>query len=227
MIKVTWPNRWAYLRFFLIGCCAIPSAFSAAGQYSESAKVEGGVLVSYAESAPNGFYFSQKVARQLETMGWVVDVLSLNRLSDEEWQSHLAEKMAVMRQKVGTKLAVIMYGEECDRLLEYFTQPQAKQVGGLVFISAVNGERFFSNSTTDIRLRFPLLDIVAQFDYKQVLSDQKKRQKLVRSAYQSYTVSGADHYYQYQLPVLVNVVHLWLEDLPSTKIHRAPVNPDV
>ena len=186
--------------------------------------LKGGVLLAYAAQTRVNQYFVDKLGHHLSQFGWSVLLLPLPSAENSEWEAILAEQLAVIRKKSNSRVILITYAMPWEPLRQYFLKPQSKQVSGLVLLSSVN-EKVEVSETAPLqtRLRFPVFDIVAQFDYPSVLEAWMERKKARYKRYLTMKIPGGQHGYTYQERMLGEALNDWMLRLPKPKVYRSPL----
>ncbi|MDI1353168.1 MAG: alpha/beta hydrolase [bacterium] len=180
----------------------------------------GGILIVSGGDGEQCPVFLADFAQKLASNGWSTALLNCNSDASAPWPSQLPEAISSLRKDKNTRIVLIHYGEQLNSSLSYFSKPQAKSITGFVLLSAYDDE---INKKTSV-LHFPLLDIIGQFDYDQVINQSKLRKnELEPLDYLLEHVPGADHEYEYSLPFLVAFLHGWMMKLPEASIQAQPV----
>ncbi|WP_367606309.1 hypothetical protein [Legionella sp. W05-934-2] len=219
------------LRQFLLGCLlllngtgllASPTTLTIDEQtklpfWPSTSHSAGGLLLVQGTNS-HAQHLLTTLAEILSKRGWSVAVVP-SSLSSDKFTEQLSSYLAILRQETQLKIGIIWYGDDYHQLLHYFSQPQAKQVSGLVLISAFQYPDVKVNDPWQIR--FPVLDIVGQFDNRLVIKDYSQRQFLFdKNYYFKRTIPGAGPDYHYQENHLSAEVDNWLTKVPSPKIGR-------
>lgn len=163
----------------------------------------------------------QSLAEQLARLNWTVAALDCGQ-HDAIWSWQVPATLSALRQQGLNRLVLLYYGNQLQESFGYFTQAQAKQVNGLILLSA------WQEKGMDLaikRLRFPVLDVVGQFDYPAILTQFSQRRAYFEQRRLRYTpmkISGANHQFQYTRQMLVAYLHGWMSNLPIHHPHPRP-----
>lgn len=163
------------------------------------------------------------IAKILANDGWSVVLLNCNEGKSVPWINALPEAISVLRQKKNNRIVVMHYGDQVGETIDYFNKPQAKMINGLVLVSAFDSKK--ENLEKITGLRFPVFDVVGQFDYDAVLYQRHDREMQFRETnYQAVNMPGAQHDYAYSHRFLAAFVHGWMVKLPVLNIQPTPVS---
>ncbi|HRD70830.1 MAG TPA: alpha/beta hydrolase [Legionella sp.] len=179
----------------------------------------GAVLMINGESTSSTLL--NQLANQLSRIGWSVVAINMDQQAAIPWIAQIPEVIRTLRQDHNKRIVMIHYGEHLNQTLEYFNKPQSKMINGLVMLSA------FAQTDTfvDYNIRFPLLDILGQFDYEFIHDQRNLRARdFRRYRYSSIEMPGANHDYEYSKKLLFAYIHGWMSKLPEFKPQRAPIS---
>ncbi|CCD06397.1 TPA: DUF3530 family protein [Legionella pneumophila] len=178
------------------------------------------IIVSGGETAQWSLLLEQ-FAKGLSRNGWSVVLLNCTKNNSIPWINQLPEVISTLRQNNNKRIVLVHYGDQLNLALEYFSKPQSKMINGLVMLSAYDLNR---NLQKVPRLRFPLFDIVGQFDYDMVRQQRKSREeKFKENSYLAIDIPGATHDYQYSQQLLLAFVHGWMAKLPEFEPQPPPI----
>lgn len=181
----------------------------------------GAVIIVNGAKTPTWSPLLADLAEQLSKLGWSTVLINCQDGEGGDWAKEVPEVMSSLRQQDHSRLILIHYGNHLDTSLAYFAKPQSKRLNGLVMLSA------FSQSKKPLypRLAFPLLDIVAQFDYQPILTQYQQRKSgyAEDSIYQNLRIPGAAHDYHYQIQYLADYLHGWMLKLKKNEISPPPI----
>lgn len=204
------------------GLLAAPSTLAVDEQtklsfWPSKSKAEGGLLLVQGQDS-HGHVLLETLAEILSNRGWSAAVVP-SHLSSQKFEDQISACLATLRKQTKLKVGIVWYGGNYHQLLDYFSKPQSKQVSGLVLLSAFqhpsDGEK------EPWQLRFPVLDIIAQFDYRLVTTGNTVRQTMFdKKEYVTRTIPGARHDYRYHEHYLSAAIDNWLTKLPSPKAGR-------
>lgn len=193
--------------------------------WSPLKKTKGGVVVVYGDPPIYGTVLAKDLSQQLADLGWSVLLIVPSEPSDEKWVEQIPPALAALRMKDNNRLVVIHYGEKLFTSLDYFAKPQAKQVNGLVLLSAYDDPE--KKETLDLvtKLSFPTYDIRAQFDYDAVLQQAHGRREATsqNKDYRVLLIPGARHQYLFALKMVATYLHGWMLKLPVTEPAKPPI----
>ncbi|HAT1597220.1 TPA: alpha/beta hydrolase, partial [Legionella pneumophila] len=116
----------------------------------------------------------EQFAKGLFQNGWSVVLLNCTKNNSIPWINQLPEVISTLRQNNNKRIILVHYGDQLNLSLEYFSKLQSKMINGLVMLSAYDLNKNLQKAP---RLRFPLFDIVGQFDYDMVKQQRKSREK--------------------------------------------------
>jgi len=180
-------------------------------------KAAGGLLLAQGKGS-HGERLLTAMAKRLSQRGWSVAIAPAD-LSSEQLAEQLPSYLAKLRQKSSLKVGIVWYGDDYHQLLDYFAKPQSKQVSGLILLSAYEYPQ--KEVKEPWQLRFPVLDIVGQFDMRTVIAAQSDRQNLLdRNLYTNRTIPGARHDYRYHEHYVCAAIDNWLTQIPVPKTGR-------
>jgi hypothetical protein len=163
------------------------------------------------------------LANLLANNGWSTVILNGNAKSTDPWLAQLPEAISALRQDKNKRIVVIHYGEQLNMTLDYFSKPQGKGINGLILLSAYDVE---DTKVKPESIHLPIFDVVGQFDYDDVLSQEDARAKLFRSpTYLSMEFPGANHDYNYGQDSLVSFLSGWMINIPDTEVSEPPIKP--
>lgn len=212
----------SFLLLISLGLVAAPSTLDVDEQtklpfWPSISTATGGLLLVQGKGS-HGYRLLTIIAAILSNRGWSVAVVPTSLASDQ-FSEQLSSYLAKLRQQTKLKVGIVWYGDDYHQLLTYFSKPQAKQVSGLVLLSAYQYSSASENESW--QLRFPVLDIIAQFDYRPVIKDSLLRQRMIgKKYYLKRTIPGAGHDYRYQEHYLSAEIDNWLTKIPSPKVGR-------
>ncbi|MFC3909165.1 alpha/beta hydrolase [Legionella dresdenensis] len=202
-------------------------------------KALGGVLIIQGGEPAHGSIFLRSLAGFLAKLEWSVLLLNTQQ-TGTPWIEQLPEGLSILRQQKIKRIVVVHYGAQAQQTLEYFNKLQAKQVNGLILLSAYDIPLPKEQMMISDKLRFPVFDIAGQFDYPEVLLQMKARvhqqaEQAVENAnpeqtvksYQSLIFPGAGHDYAYTRRMLAAYLGGWMSKLTEEKLAQAPVKPPV
>lgn len=222
-------HRWIVLLIMFVSLLICSHCY-AQSFMKASGHLQGGVLLAYPSHDNQNKLFIEKLAARLSQSGWSVLMQPLVFSEASNWEDTLAKQLAVIRRKSNSRVIFIGYTTPWEPLKRYFRKPQAKQVSGLVLLSAANGDSVPVSKRSDedpegrVNVRFPVFDIVAQFDYQPVLEAWKIRKKEFNRNYQRLQVPGVRHGYLYHEQMLQEVLNDWMAGLAKPKVHRLLAN---
>ncbi|CAM2855988.1 alpha/beta hydrolase [Legionella worsleiensis] len=175
----------------------------------------GAVLIVRGGEQPHWSDMLAQCANKLATNGWSVVLLNCNPAQGIPWINQLPEVIGSLRKEKNKRIILIHYGDQLNQSLEYFSKPQSKMINALVMISAY-GDIDIKDKGSEFR--FPIFDVVGQFDYDTVLAAMDKRKKQFKEkSYLAMQMPGADHDYDYSEDLLISFVHGWMTKVPETK----------
>lgn len=184
---------------------------------------KGGVVIVQGGVPAYGTESLRKLGELLAKRGWSVILLAGDDPRNvAPWLEQLPEALAAIRQKASGRLVLIHYGDEFAKTLAYFTQPQAKQVTGLVLLSAFQfpheEQPEIDLAKTIKKIRFPVFEIAGQFDYAGVLAQAEKHQFIFPAqTYRLMLLPGAGHDYGYCRHLLAGYLNGWMSNLQTIK----------
>lgn len=162
-------------------------------------------------------------AKKLSGNGW--SVVLLNCTQDAKatpWVEQLPEVLRALRQKNNKRIVLVHYGDQLTQSLDYFSKPQAKMINGLVMVSAYDTQ---NEAQASWSLRFPVFDIVGQFDYDEVLRQTVLRKKeFPQKSYLAACMPGSGHDYEYNQGLLLAFMQGWMARLPEFKLEPPPIS---
>lgn len=181
----------------------------------------GAVLIVHGGDVPQWSKLLTNLAEQLAHYGWSVVLINCTNDNSIPWIAQLPKVISALRQEKNKRIILVHYGDQINKSLEYFSKPQSKMINGMVMVSAYDGQKVLD---IPLRLRFPVFDIVGQFDFNQVLYQVNLRGKeFNRHNYLSIELPGAHHDYEYSQKLLLAYVHGWMAKLPESEIHAPPI----
>lgn len=162
------------------------------------------------------------VAKQLSHYGWSTVLLNSKKEGSTPWVAQLPETISALRQDNNQRIILVHYGDQLNQSLEYFSKPQAKTINGMIMLSAYDDQNAVGLTLKNVR--FPLYDIVGQFDYDRVHRQMRLREKQFNQTnYHAVEMPGAQHDYEYSQKMLIAFVHGWMSKLPEFKPQPAPI----
>lgn len=180
----------------------------------------GAVLLVYG-GQPQWSELLAHIAARLGRIGWSVVLLNSDGRNKESWVVQMPEVISTLRKNKNYRIVLIHYGEQLQQTIDYFTKPQAKMITGLIMLSAYNE----AQEQTIPNVRFPLFDIVGQFDYDVVVHQASNRKQAQQQRpYVQVEIPGASHDYEYSKGLLVSFVHGWMAKLPEAKPSPRPIS---
>lgn len=214
--------------FFLI-----PSSFSADLEIKVNQKpiklpywpahdpIHGGVIIVRGGMPVQWSDFLANFAKLLADNGWSTVLLNCSPEVTEPWINQLPEAISTLRQEKNKRIVLIHYNEELNTTLDYFSKPQGKMINGLILLSAFDLK---STTIAASALRFPVFDVVGQFDYDNVESQIAERKEQFKSpTYRFKEIPGADHEYAYAGELLASFLNGWMLRLPETTTALPPI----
>ncbi|HAU1296896.1 TPA: alpha/beta hydrolase [Legionella pneumophila] len=163
----------------------------------------------------------EQFAKGLFQNGWSVVLLNCTKNNSILWINQLPEVISTLRQNDNKRIVLVHYGDQLNLSLEYFSKLQSKMINGLVMLSAYDLNKNLQKAP---RLRFPLFDIVGQFDYDMVKQQRKSREERFKeNSYLAIDIPGAPHDYQYSQQLLLAFVHGWMAKLPEFEPQPPPI----
>lgn len=224
------------LSIFLIFAICIPVSFAADLEIKVSQKSiklpywpakdpsDGGVIIVQGAEHPEWSDFLADFASLLARGGWSTVLLNCSSSDGSTpWAAQLPEAIGQLRQAKNKRIVLIHYGLQLNTSLDYFSKPQAKMINGLVLLSAYDEKAI---ATTPYNVRFPILDVIGQFDYEQAKNQSVNRQSQVSgTGYLLVTIPGADHEYNYAQQLSVAFISGWMDKLPEEVTESAPIKP--
>lgn len=178
---------------------------------------QGAVLILQGAIAPRSARFLDNLARNLQQLGWSVAMINQDGSLSNPVQI-LPAAISALRQKKNNRVILIHYGLNLQGTMDYFSQPKGKQVNGLVMISGMASNHALTIPARP--LRFPVFDIIGQFDYDPVLNEFKQRTQQGRKlsqAYHAMVLPGAYHDYHDDSLMLANYLNGWMSKLNSVQ----------
>lgn len=180
----------------------------------------GAVIIVKGGEIPEWSTLLARFAQKLTHYGWSSVILN-SKKTNSPWITQIPEAISELRQKNNQRIILVHYGDQLNQSLEYFSKPQAKMINGLIMISAYDDKKNLEKTSS---FRFPLFDIVGQFDYERVHQQKRLRSKLFKQPnYLAVEMPGAQHDYEYSQKLLVAFVHGWMAKLPETRTEPVPV----
>ncbi|WED43655.1 alpha/beta hydrolase [Legionella cardiaca] len=188
-------------------------------------KQRGGVVIVNGEQSSEGTKLVDNLSHALAQYGWSVAVLNTSlQINTAPWVEQLPEALSALRKKNNSRMIVIHYGSQLVGSVSYFSKLQAKQVNGMIFISAFDLPENKETPSLIEKIPFPLFDITAQFDYGPVLDQAAVRRIQIKSSRYLYRqLPGAYHDYSYNKKILVANIHGWMKKLRSVNPMKAPI----
>lgn len=182
----------------------------------------GAVIIVNGAKTPSWSPVLANLAEELSKLGWSTVLVNCQEGEGGDWAKEVPEVMSTLRQQDHNRLILIHYGNHLDSSLGYFAKPQSKRVNGLVMLSAYSQ----SKKPAYPRLAFPLLDVVAQFDYQPIVTQYQLRKSgyAVDSVYQGLRIPGASHGYPYQIQYLADYLHGWMLKLKKNEVAPPPIS---
>jgi hypothetical protein len=189
---------------------------------AETAQPLGGVIVLHCGHDQDDL-FIQVIAQQLAQLNWSIASLACDQ-HEQLWSWQIPATLSALRQQRLHRLVLVYYGDQLHEPFQYFTQAQAKQISGLILLSAWQdqGKNLVLKS-----LRFPVMDVVGQFDYPAIMAQFQQRQAYFKQHRVKYTpmkIPGANHQFQYTRQMLVGYLHGWMSKLPI--YYPQPLDPN-
>lgn len=185
----------------------------------EAKQQRGAILLLAGGESWEGNVILLQLAPSLAKMGWSVAIFDL--ANQTKWAEQLPDIFIALKKGAGQRIVLIHYGSHLQELIDYFSQLQAKRVNGLVLLSA------FDEKASELNLKkivFPILDVIAQFDYETVKAQLKQRQSTaLKGKYKKITLPGAPHDYLYYEKSLIAFLHAWMRKLPETNRIASPL----
>lgn len=223
------------LSIFLIFATFIPVSFAADLEIKVSQKSIklpywpakdpslGGVIIVQGAEHPEWSEFLADFASLLSGSRWSTVLLNCSSDGSTPWITQLPEAIAQLRQAKNKRIVLIHYGSQLNTSLDYFSKPQAKLINGLVLLSAYDEK---STATKPYNVRFPILDVIGQFDYDQAKNQSANRQsQITGTEYLLVTIPGADHEYNYAKQLSIAFISGWMNKLPEEVTESAPIKP--
>lgn len=173
----------------------------------------GALLIISGSGAKDGLILMTRLGKRLSRLGWSVVLLSINESQDQSgWTTQLPVVLSALRQRNNNNLVVLHYGAKLYSLLDYFAKLQ--QINGLILLSAFEEEKPKDTSGLIADIRFPVFDLVGQFDYGRVIEQAKVRFKVKpNKKYSQIKFPGAAHDYCYTRKILAAYIHGWMKNL--------------
>lgn len=191
--------------------------------YWEAKKTQyGAVVIVKGGEQPQWSPLLAHFAKQLSQYGWSVVLLNCNKNVTIPWISQLPPAIGALRKAKNNRIILLHYGDQLTQSLDYFSKPQAKGINGMILLSAFDDQKNINPQTSSFR--FPLFDIVGQFDYDWIVDQMLERgTQYKRPNYLALEVPGAQHDYEYSRDILLSFVHGWMIKLPESKPESAPI----
>lgn len=180
----------------------------------------GGVLIIRGGEPVQWSEFLAGLSQQLADDGWSTLLLNCNADSSIPWITLLPEAMSALRQQKNNRIILIHYGEQLNLTLDYFSKPQGKAINGLILLSAYDQQHSLDKAP---EFRFPVLDIVGQFDYDLVLEQAQLRKQFKSPTYMPLQIPGAPHDYGYTQQLLLSFLDGWMLKLPGDTPAASPI----
>ena len=181
----------------------------------------GGVIIVRGGEQAHWSMLLTHFADQLANNGWSVVLLNCNDGNTVPWIKQVPEVISALRQNKNKRIVLVHYGDQLNQSIDYFSQPQAKLINGLVMLSAYDNQ---NNLDKPSSLRFPLFDIAGQFDYDTVLTQMQIREKEFKQHnYLSLEMPGAHHDYEYSQRMVLAFIHGWMSKLPIIEPQKPPI----
>ncbi|KTC85923.1 DUF3530 family protein [Legionella drozanskii] len=191
---------------------------------AQTKKQYGGILIVKEEPFGEGFTISTNLAKRFAKLGWSVAILDAQQKDRMAWIGQLPDALSNLRQKTNKRIVLLYYGSQLQVLLGYFSKLQAKQVNGLILLSAFSEPMAKDEPELLKKIAFPVLDIMGQFDYTPVLNQIAARRKTNQNPqYRVIQLPGATHDYLYNRRMLVAYLHGWMKHLRRTERAKPPV----
>lgn len=174
--------------------------------------IKGGATAQWSEAL---VHLSQLLAER----GWSTVLLNTTTISSS-WLDLLPEVISTLRQKNNKRIVLLHYGEKMNITLDYFKKPQGKSINGLILLSAYDDPPLENLEN----IRFPILDIVGQFDYDFVKNQYAERLKILKSpTYLSLIMPGADNSYDYARELLSSFMVGWMLKTDPPEVFAPPI----
>jgi hypothetical protein len=188
--------------------------------WSASHQHEGGVILVRGGEPVQWSDALAHLAGLLSDSGWSTVLLNCTLDDKSSWIDQLPETITALRNDKNKRIFLIHYGEQLNSTLDYLGKQKGKTINGLVLLSAYDEKE----STVKLSsFRFPVFDIDGQFDYDEVKSQAKARQKSENSPnYLVLELPGADHDYNYSEPLLRSFLIGWMLKTPETAFVAPP-----
>jgi len=185
----------------------------------------GGVLIIQGGDPVYGEIFLKSLASYLADSGWSVILLNTQFQASTPWVDQLPEGLSLLRKQKNNRIIVIHYGNELQTTLGYFTKQQSKQVNGLILLSAFDLPIPKETIILSEKIRFPVYDIVGQFDYQDVLLQmQARKEQSTAKQYITMKFPGAQHDYAYTRRLLANFLSGWMLHIQAASPAKPPIS---
>jgi cobalamin biosynthesis Mg chelatase CobN len=134
----------------------------------------------------------------------------------------LPEAISYLRKKKVRRIIVLFYGKGNRALLDYFAKQKKKRVSGLILLSAFTQDRAPAPSLS--KWNIPILDVIGQFDYQNVLTQSNKRMQAFNPKYyRQIIIPGANHSYAHTETVLLSWLRGWMKKQKIEKKTTPPI----
>lgn len=181
-------------------------------------KPKGSILIIFGDSLVYGLKSPQELARLLAQQGWSAAIINTHPSDDKNnWVTQIPDTMLALKRKDNNRQIILHYGAKLSVTLAYFAKPQSKKANGLVLVSAY--DKPIQKDLPDLlkKIKYPVFDVVGQFDYDDVLEQAKIRRDSMGNGntYKFLVVPGARHQYWFATKSLVDYLHGWMMDVPT------------
>jgi len=175
---------------------------------------------------PNWNDLIQPVRTKFPNHGWSTLSIELPKANkeagDKEFSqlpgqstSRILAAQAMLQGKNATKIIVIAYGLGARMAIEWLSKTPQPPIAALIIISMADGDKGSGlDSNTDlIKIKIPVLDIIAENDARQVLTAAKERyeQRSKMQKYRQMEIIAADHFYNQHEDELIKRIRGWLK----------------
>ncbi len=178
---------------------------------------------------------------QLPENGWStlgINIPNSKANTDVIDPSKQLEQAVALLQKAGNRVIyILLYGEDSAKLLSYFINNKVRNINGIIFLSSYSKKRSNYNLLVkNIKTwRMFIFDIKAQYDYHNVETNLKLRDKIfdeVPGYHRDLTILGAAHDYMDSKKVLMKWIRGWMLRYSykspivnrPTNLHQIPLN---
>lgn len=180
-------------------------------------KPKGSILIIFGDSPIYGLKSPRELAMFFAQLGWSAAIINTYPSDDKNnWVTQIPDAMMTLKRKDNNRQIILHYGAKLSVTLAYFAKPQSKKVNGLVLMSAYDKPPQKDLPELLKKVKYPVFDVVGQFDYDDVLDQAKNRRDSMGNSdtYKFLLLPGARHQYWFATKSLVDYLHGWMMDLP-------------